>query len=116
VRTVIAATKLPTVTDAPLYFDVANVTLAPGQTSGVSKANGVIYQLTGSTEVSLAGKTKTINAGEGLFVGAGKTAQLKGGGATPSTRRRKAGRNRSGRRDAGLPYGRTDSGSQAWRI
>ena len=69
----------------PLYFDVVNVTLAPGQTSAVSKANGVIYQLTGSTEVSLGGETKTINAGEGLFIAAGKTAQLKAGGATPST-------------------------------
>jgi quercetin dioxygenase-like cupin family protein len=85
VRTVIAAAKLPTVTDAPLYFDVVNVTLAPGQTSGVSKANGVIYQLTGSTEVSLAGEAKTINAWEGLYIGAGKTAQLKAVGATPST-------------------------------
>jgi quercetin dioxygenase-like cupin family protein len=85
VRTVIAATKLPTVTDAPVYFDVVNVTLAPGQTSGVSKANGILYQLTGSTEISLSGETKTINAGEGLFVAAGKTAQLKAGGGAPST-------------------------------
>jgi quercetin dioxygenase-like cupin family protein len=85
VRTVIAATKLPTVTDTPVYFDVASVTLAPGQKSGVSKANGILYQLSGSTEVSLAGETKTINAGEGLFVGAGKTAELKAGGSAPST-------------------------------
>jgi quercetin dioxygenase-like cupin family protein len=85
VRTVIAATKLPTVTDTPLYFDVVSVTLAPEQKSGVSKANGILYQLSGSTEVSLAGETKTINAGEGLFVGAGKTAELKAGSGAPST-------------------------------
>jgi quercetin dioxygenase-like cupin family protein len=85
VRTVIAATKLPTVTDGPVYFDVASVMLAPGQKSGVSKANGILYQLSGSTEVSLAGETKTINAGEGLFIGAGKTAELKAGGSAPST-------------------------------
>jgi quercetin dioxygenase-like cupin family protein len=85
VRTVIAATKLPTVTDTPVYFDVASVTLAPDQKSGVSKANGVLYQLSGSTEVSLAGETKTINAGEGLFIGVGKSAQLKAGGGAPST-------------------------------
>jgi quercetin dioxygenase-like cupin family protein len=84
VRTVIAATKLPTVTDTPLYFDVVNVTLAPGQKTGVSKANGVLYQLSGTTDVSLAGETKTINAEEGLFIGAGKSAELKAGGA-PST-------------------------------
>jgi quercetin dioxygenase-like cupin family protein len=85
VRTVVAATKLPTVTDTPLYFDVVSVTLAPEQKSGVSKANGILYQLTGSTEVSHAGETKTINAGEGLFIGAGKSAELKAGSGTPST-------------------------------
>jgi quercetin dioxygenase-like cupin family protein len=84
VRTVIAATKLPTVTDTPLYFDVVSLTLAPQQKSGVAKANGVLYQLSGLTEVSLAGETKTINAGEGLFIGAGKSAELKAGSA-PST-------------------------------
>jgi quercetin dioxygenase-like cupin family protein len=84
-RTVIAATKLPSVTDTPIYFDVVNVTLAPQQKSSVSKANGILYQLSGSTEVSLAGETKTINAGEGLFIGAGKTAELKAGGSAPST-------------------------------
>jgi quercetin dioxygenase-like cupin family protein len=85
VRTVIAATKLATVTDTPLHFDVVNVTLAPGQRSGVAKADGILYQLSGSTEVSLAGETKTINAGEGLFIGAGKSAELKAGGSGPST-------------------------------
>jgi quercetin dioxygenase-like cupin family protein len=85
VRTVIAATKLPTVTDTPVYFDVASITLAPQQKSGVSKANGILYQLSGSTEVSLAGETKTINAGEGLFIAASKSAELKAGGGAPST-------------------------------
>jgi quercetin dioxygenase-like cupin family protein len=85
VRTVIAATKLPTVTDTPRHFDVVSVELAPGQKSGVAKADGVIYQLSGSTEVSLAGETKTINAGEGFYIGAGKSAELKAGGSAPST-------------------------------
>jgi quercetin dioxygenase-like cupin family protein len=85
VRTVIAATKLPTVTDAPVHFDVVSVELASGQKSGVAKANGILYQLSGSTEISLAGETKTINAGEGLFIGAGKSAELKAGGSAPST-------------------------------
>jgi quercetin dioxygenase-like cupin family protein len=85
IRTVIAATKLSTVTDAPLYFDVVSVTLAPEQKSGISKANGILYQLSGSTEVSLAGETKTTNVGEGLYIGAGETAQLKAGSGAPST-------------------------------
>jgi quercetin dioxygenase-like cupin family protein len=85
VRTVIAATKLPSVTDVPLYFAVTSVELAPGAKSSISKANGILYQLSGSTEVSLPGEAKMLNSGDGLFVGAGKTAELKAGGDAPST-------------------------------
>ena len=44
-RTVVAATKLPAVTEAPLYFRAMSVTLPPGQTSSVSAANGIIHQI-----------------------------------------------------------------------
>jgi len=84
-RTVVAATKLPTVTDVPLYFKAVSVTLSPGEKSAVSAANGILYQTTGSTEVSLAGEDKTLNAGEGLFIAGGKTAALKAGSGGPST-------------------------------
>src|SRR6476660_356251 len=75
-RTVVAATKLPTVTDVPLHFKSVSVTLQPDQKSGVSAANGILYQMSGSTEVSLGGKTKMLNAGEGLFIAGGETAVL----------------------------------------
>jgi quercetin dioxygenase-like cupin family protein len=84
-RTVVAATKLPTVTEVPLYFKAVSVTLAPGQQSAVAAANGILYQLTGSTEVSLAGEARTLGAGEGLFIAGGKTAALKAGSGGPST-------------------------------
>ena len=84
-RTVVAATKLPTVSDVPLYFSVASVELAAGLTGSVSKANGILYQLSGSTEATVAGEVKMINPGEGLFIGAGKTAKLKAGSGMPST-------------------------------
>ena len=84
-RTVVAATKLPTVSDVPLYFSVASVELPAGLTSSVSKANGILYQLSGSTEASVAEEVKMINPGEGLFIGAGKTAKLKAGSGVPST-------------------------------
>jgi quercetin dioxygenase-like cupin family protein len=83
-RTVIATAKLPTVTDVPLHFKAVSVTLAPGETSGVSAANGILYQISGSTEVSLGGDTKMLSAGEGLFIGGGKTATLKAGSVRPS--------------------------------
>jgi hypothetical protein len=52
-RKVLAATKLPTVTDVPLHFRVLSVTIPPGEKSALSGANGVLYQVSGSTEVSL---------------------------------------------------------------
>jgi len=85
VRTVIAAAKLPSVTDVPLHFSVASVELATDGRSSVSKANGVLYQLSGSTEVSIGNDVKVINPGEGLFIGSGKTAQLKASSGGPST-------------------------------
>ncbi len=51
-RTVVAATKLPTVTDVPLHFKAASVTLQPGEKSGVSAPNGILYQISGSSEVA----------------------------------------------------------------
>ncbi len=83
-RTVIAATKLSTVPDVPLYFKAVSVALPSGEKSSVSSANSIVYQISGSTEVSLDGETKILNTGEGLFVAHGKTALLKAasGGAS----------------------------------
>jgi hypothetical protein len=52
-RTLVAAAKLPTVTDVPLHFKVVSVTLPSGEASSVSAAGGILYQISGSTEVSL---------------------------------------------------------------
>ena len=84
-RTVVAATNLPTVTDVPLYFKAVSITLQPDEKSGVSAANGILYQMSGSTEVALDGEAKTLNAGEGLFIAGGKTAALTAGSRGPST-------------------------------
>src|SRR2546423_14087463 len=82
-RTVLAATKLPTVTDAPLHFKAVSVILQPGEKSSVSAPDGVLYQLSGSTEVSLDGETKMLNAGEGRSIANGKTAALTAGTGAP---------------------------------
>jgi quercetin dioxygenase-like cupin family protein len=84
-RTVVAGTKLPTVTDVPLYFKAVSVTLQPDQKSGVSAANGILYQMSGSTEVTLDGEAKMLNAGEGVFIAGGRTAVLMAGSGGPST-------------------------------
>jgi quercetin dioxygenase-like cupin family protein len=84
-RTVVAAAKLPTVTDVPLHFKAVSITLQPDEKSGVSAANGILYQMSGSTEVSLDGEAKMLSAGEGLFIAGGKTAALTAGSGGPST-------------------------------
>src|SRR6202022_3496330 len=84
-RTLVAATKLPTVTDVPLHFKAGSITLQPDEKSSVSPANGILYQMSGSTEVSLDGEAKMLNAGEGLFIAGGRTAALTAGRGGPST-------------------------------
>jgi quercetin dioxygenase-like cupin family protein len=84
-RTVVAATKLPTVTDLPLHFKAVRTTLQPNEKLGISAANGILYQMSGSTEVSLGGEAKMLSDGEGLFIAGGKTAALTAGSRGPST-------------------------------
>jgi hypothetical protein len=38
-----------------------------------SAANGILYQISGSTEVSLGGEVKMLSAGEGLFIAGGNS-------------------------------------------
>src|ERR1700724_919036 len=84
-RTAVAATKLPTVTDVPLHFRAVSVTLTPGEKSVALAANGILYQISGSTEISVGGETRMLSAGEALVIAAGKTATLGAGAERPST-------------------------------
>jgi quercetin dioxygenase-like cupin family protein len=83
-RKVIAATKLPSVTNEPLHFKVLSITLSPGQRIGVSGANSILYQLSGSTDVTGVGEIKALNAGDGVLIG-GATAELTANGTVPAT-------------------------------
>jgi quercetin dioxygenase-like cupin family protein len=84
VRTVVAATKLPSLGDAPLYFKAVSVSIPPGQKISLSGSNGIVYQLSGSTEVS-AGEAKTMKGGEGVVIAAGTPASVTAGNSEPST-------------------------------
>src|SRR5260370_6142206 len=84
-RTVVAATKLESVVETPLYFRALRLSLPPRETSTLSAANGILYQLSGSTEISLGDETKTLHAGDGMFLVAGKAASLKAGSDETST-------------------------------
>ena len=84
-RTVIATTKLPTVIEAPLYFRAVSVTLPPGEKSRVSAVDGILYQVSGSTEVSVDDQTTALKSGDGVFIAAGKKVTLTAGSGGPST-------------------------------
>jgi len=84
-RAVVASTKLPMVGDTPIHFKAVSVTIPAGASSSVSSANGILYQLSGSTEVSTGGEIKTLSPGEGVFIAGGNAATLKAGGGGPST-------------------------------
>jgi quercetin dioxygenase-like cupin family protein len=84
-RTLVAATKLPTVVAIPLHFRAVSVIIQPGQATSFSGAIGILYQMSGSTEISVDGAVKTVSAGEGLYVPLGKQVSLKSGTGEPSS-------------------------------
>src|ERR1700682_1493336 len=69
-RTVVAGTKLPSLGDTPLYFRVVSVSISPAKKTSLPASNGILYQLSGSTEVS-AGEAKTITGGEAKTITGG---------------------------------------------
>jgi quercetin dioxygenase-like cupin family protein len=81
-RTVIAATKLLTATEVPLHFRAVSVTVPPGEKTTVSAANGILYQVSGTTEIAVDKQPKTLTSGEGLFIAAGRMVTLKAGEAS----------------------------------
>jgi quercetin dioxygenase-like cupin family protein len=62
-RTVIAATKLPTVTDKPYKFRAVSMVIPPGAQQAVSAVDGILYQLAGSTKVSVGAESTILSPG-----------------------------------------------------
>jgi hypothetical protein len=84
-RTVVASTKLADVGASPLYFRALAVTIPPGETSKGSAPDGILYQLSGSTEVTAGGASSAIGPGEAAFIAGGSGASLKAAGGGPSS-------------------------------
>jgi quercetin dioxygenase-like cupin family protein len=83
-RTVIAATKLPTVVEKPLFFRATGITLQPGTTETISGGDGVVYQTAGSIEITVGSTSKALSPGDGIFIGTGTQAVLAARGNEPS--------------------------------
>jgi len=84
-RTVLSATKLLTVVDVPIYFRAVTVTIPSEASSSVSTNDGILYQLSGSTEVSIGNDRKILKTGEALYIANGSAAALKAEGSASST-------------------------------
>jgi quercetin dioxygenase-like cupin family protein len=71
--------------DTPVHFKAVSVTIPAGTSSGVSSPDGILYQLSGSTEISIGGEVRTLSPGEGVFIASGSVTTLKSGESGPST-------------------------------
>jgi quercetin dioxygenase-like cupin family protein len=84
VRTVVAGTELPRLGISPLYFRVLSVIIPASEASRVNAPDGILYQLSGSTEVSAGGQTKTLGPGAAVLIASGSPASLRAGSGGPS--------------------------------
>ena len=48
-------------------------------------ANGILYQMSGSTEVAVDDQATTLKSGDGMFIAAGRKVTLTAGSGVPST-------------------------------
>lgn len=81
----LAVGKLADVSRTPQYFCAMSVTIPAAAASHIaSSTNGFLYQLAGSTEVITGTASKTVAAGEALFIPAGSQVGLKAVGDGPS--------------------------------
>jgi quercetin dioxygenase-like cupin family protein len=85
VRTVLANTGLPSVTDTPRHFRLLRITVPVGQSTTYSGATGIIYQLSGGLAVTVDGDRQTLREGDAVVVTTGKTATLRTTGSEPAT-------------------------------
>jgi uncharacterized RmlC-like cupin family protein len=84
-RTLVAAGELPVVSAMPLYFRVLAATISSAEESRDAEGNGVLYQFSGATELSIAGSVRTLSPGQGTYVAGGGRFTVKAVGETPST-------------------------------
>jgi mannose-6-phosphate isomerase-like protein (cupin superfamily) len=61
---------------APLYFSVRGGAFWTDQVQGTAPGDGIYYELAGSVDLLLDGKTKTLEPGEGMFIPAGAKFRL----------------------------------------
>ena len=85
-HSVLAQTKVRLAGNVPLYFRAVGIIVPAKETSSFSApADGILYEMSGSTVVDIGGKATNLNPHEGGFVAGGKRVVLKAGADIPST-------------------------------
>jgi quercetin dioxygenase-like cupin family protein len=84
VRTVMALTALPSVIDAPLFFKLSKIELAPGHSTQYFGPVGFIYVLSGSLTTHTDAGQRALQQGDALLVPAGKTHSMSANGSQPA--------------------------------
>lgn len=84
-RTVLAGTKLADFAAAPVYFCAIEVTIPSNAAARVEPGfTQILYQLQGATEVTAAGQTRNLAAGDAVLLDAAHDGFMKAGADGPS--------------------------------
>jgi len=81
VRNVMAVTSLPSVVDAPVFFKLSKIELAPGQTTKYSGPVGFIYLLSGALVVQTDVGQRSLQQEDAVLVEAGKAHSMSASGS-----------------------------------
>jgi hypothetical protein len=85
VRTVLAVTSLPSVVDAPLFFKLSRVGLAPGQTTTYSGPVGFLYVLSGALSVQTKAGQQSLRQDDAVLAAADNACTLKSSATEPAS-------------------------------
>jgi quercetin dioxygenase-like cupin family protein len=80
----LAAGRLASVVDIPLFFRLYGVSLPTGQHSSYSGSTAMLYALSGAPTIDLDGTVQSLAEGAGAFIPAGKAANVGGSGSEPT--------------------------------
>src|SRR5262245_3447837 len=76
VRTPLAQAQLSSVVEKPMNFRVLNLTLKAGQKQPLSNAASVVYQVSGTADVTVGSQTTAVATGAAQYVAAGSAATV----------------------------------------
>ncbi len=85
VRTLLAAGRLASVTEMPLYLRLYRVHLPAGQHSSYDGSNAILYDLSGASAIEIGGATQSLAEGAGTFIPAGQAATIGASGSEPAS-------------------------------